>query len=98
VGRRLVGKASSKCYSLMTRLRSKLFSLMISGAFARFGKNRVLQVPIRLSGEGRIEIGDGVFIGANSWGPGSKIPEVCPLLAGGWISPDHPYRIWAVPQ
>ena len=40
---------------------------MISGGFARFGAHSVLQYSIRLSGEDRIEIGDGVFIGANSW-------------------------------
>jgi len=63
----LIGKVFSKCHKLTIRLRDKAFSVMISGAFARFGMNSVLQYPIRLSGEDRIEIGDGVFIGANSW-------------------------------
>ena len=65
--RKSVGKLFSKCHKFATRLTAKVFSLMISGAFARFGKNSVLQYPIRLSGEGRIDIGDRVFIGANSW-------------------------------
>src|SRR3990172_9145657 len=65
--RHLLGKGFSTFYKLLVRLRFKLFSLMISGAFARFGRNSVLQCPIRLSGEDRIEIGDRVFIGANSW-------------------------------
>jgi acetyltransferase-like isoleucine patch superfamily enzyme len=57
----------SRCGKLWSRLKFKLFSLMISGAFARFGKKSVLQYPIRLSGEQRIEIGDEVFVGPNSW-------------------------------
>jgi len=48
-------------------LQAKLFSLAISGAFARFGSRSVLQPPLRLSGEERIAIGVGVFVGANSW-------------------------------
>src|SRR3972149_10195003 len=63
----LLGKGFSTLYKLMIRLKFKVFSVLISGAFARFGKNSVLQYPIRLSGEGRIEIGDKVFVGANSW-------------------------------
>lgn len=49
------------------RLRCKIFSLLISGAFARFGRKTVLTNPIRLSGEERIAIGDHVFIGPGSW-------------------------------
>lgn len=40
---------------------------MIGGAFARFGKKSVIRCPVRLFGEKRIEIGDHVFIGSNSW-------------------------------
>ena len=65
--RKSVGKLFSKCHKFTTRLTAKVFSVMISGAFAQFGQNSVLQYPIRLSGEGRIEIGDRVFVGANSW-------------------------------
>ena|SRR5690348_15741235 len=49
------------------RLRCKIFSLLISGAFAHFGRKTVLMYPIRLSGEERIAIGDQVFIGPGSW-------------------------------
>lgn len=49
------------------RLRRKIFSLLISGAFAHFGGETVLAYPIRLSGEERIAIGDHVFIGPGSW-------------------------------
>lgn len=55
------------CYKAYIRVGDKGFSLLVSGAFARFGKRSVLVRPIRLGGESRIEIGDGVFIGANSW-------------------------------
>lgn len=54
-------------YRLWARLRSKAFSLLISGAFARFGSKTVLMYPLRLEGEGRIAIGDRVFIGPGSW-------------------------------
>jgi len=54
-------------YRVSVRLRSKLFSLLISGAFAHFGRKTVLMYPIRLQGETRIAIGDRVFIGPGSW-------------------------------
>ena len=54
-------------YRLSIRLRSKIFSLLISGAFADFGSKTVLMYPIRLNGEERIAIGDSVFIGPGSW-------------------------------
>jgi lipopolysaccharide O-acetyltransferase len=54
-------------YRAWVRLRSKIFSLLISGAFARFGEETVLMYPLRLEGERRIAIGDRVFIGPGSW-------------------------------
>ena len=63
----LIGQAFSRCYRLWIRLTSKMFSVMMGGSFARFGRNSVLQPPLRLSGEERVEIGDGVFVAANSW-------------------------------
>src|SRR6185437_9499279 len=54
-------------YRTSIRVRSKLFSQLISGAFAGFGKRTVLMCPLRLSGENRIAIGDHVFIGPGSW-------------------------------
>ena len=54
-------------YRLWIRLRSKVFSLLISGAFAHFGRKTVLMYPLRLEGEKRIAIGDRVFIGPGSW-------------------------------
>lgn len=63
----IVGQIVLRGYRLAIRLRAKVFSLMISGAFARFGENTVLVLPLRVSGESRIELGDRVFIGAGSW-------------------------------
>ena len=54
-------------YRTSIRLRCKIFSLLIAGAFARFGKNTVLTNPLRLDGEERIAVGDRVFIGSGSW-------------------------------
>ena len=62
-----VGKVFLAGYRGWTRIRSKCFSLLISGAFAHFGKRTVLTNPIRLQGESRIAIGDGVFLGSGCW-------------------------------
>ena len=32
-----------------------------------FGRRSVIQLPVRLSGEARISVGDDVFVGAGSW-------------------------------
>jgi acetyltransferase-like isoleucine patch superfamily enzyme len=50
-----------------TRLKCKLFSILVSGAFAHFGRRTMLMCPVRLAGTGRISIGDDVFIGPGSW-------------------------------
>jgi acetyltransferase-like isoleucine patch superfamily enzyme len=65
--KKYVGRPFVFCYRFWIRLRCKAFSLLISGAFARFGGKTVLMYPIRLSGEERIAIGDHVFIGPGSW-------------------------------
>lgn len=64
---RAASGAFAQCYRFSQRLKFKVFSTLIGGAFARFGAKSTLQYPIRLHGEDRIEIGRGVFIGANSW-------------------------------
>lgn len=61
------GRICLSSYKGLIRARSKCFSLLISGAFANFGKRTVLIPPVRLSGEHRIFIGDNVFIGSGSW-------------------------------
>jgi lipopolysaccharide O-acetyltransferase len=54
-------------YRGFLRLRYKVFSLLIAGGFAQFGRRTILESPLRLVGEDRIAIGDRVFIGAGSW-------------------------------
>jgi lipopolysaccharide O-acetyltransferase len=62
---RLRGGAAAHRFAIRTR--DKLFSLLIKGSFAAFGRHSVIQMPARISGEDRIAIGDGVFVGAGSW-------------------------------
>jgi lipopolysaccharide O-acetyltransferase len=62
-----MGRAALGTYRFFVRARDKLFSLSVRGAFASFGPSSVIQLPVRLTGERRIAIGSGVFIGAGSW-------------------------------
>ncbi len=65
--RRPVGRAGLSGYRFWVSARDKVFSVLVGGAFARFGRRSVLQLPLRLSGEHRISVGEGVFVGAGSW-------------------------------
>jgi acetyltransferase-like isoleucine patch superfamily enzyme len=56
-----------RAYRFFISARSKLFSLLAAGAFAGFGKRTVLMLPLRVSGERRIYVGDRVYVGAGSW-------------------------------
>lgn len=49
------------------RLTARFFALAVGGAFHTFGKNSVIMMPVRLSGESRISIGHNVYIGSGSW-------------------------------
>lgn len=62
-----MGARFLRLYRVWVRARSKSFSVLAAGAFASFGERSVLQPPIRLSGEHRIAIGSGVFVGSGSW-------------------------------
>jgi lipopolysaccharide O-acetyltransferase len=64
-------------YRATVDARNKAFSLLTGPSFASFGARSVVQLPVRLSGEDRIEVGSGVFVGAGSW---------LQVLEGGWIS------------
>jgi acetyltransferase-like isoleucine patch superfamily enzyme len=59
--------AALELYRGATDARNKLFSLTVGGAFASFGRESVLQLPVRLDGEARIAVGERVFVGASSW-------------------------------
>jgi acetyltransferase-like isoleucine patch superfamily enzyme len=65
--RRIAGRGFLSGYHLLTRLRRKGFSALVAGGFAEFGRGSVLQPPVRLGGEHRIAVGDGVFVGPGSW-------------------------------
>lgn len=54
-------------YRLAGRAHAKAFSLGVGGCFSEFGRNSVLQPPVRITGEGRIAIADDVFVGPDSW-------------------------------
>lgn len=56
-----------RLYGYWVRLRDKLFSVAVSGAFESFGKRSVISVPVRLSGVHRISIGSGVGLGPGCW-------------------------------
>jgi acetyltransferase-like isoleucine patch superfamily enzyme len=64
---RRMGRSAVAAYRVAVRARDKAFSLCARGAFAAYGRRSVLQLPVRLAGEGRIAIGDDVFVGAGSW-------------------------------
>lgn len=63
----MFGRIFVGLYRLTGRGLGKIFSLGCSGAFHAFGRRTVIQPPVRLAGEGRIAIGDDVFVGPRSW-------------------------------
>ena len=65
--RRSLGVGAVGFYRFSSRAWAKIFSGATSGAFASFGSNSVIQPPVRLSGESRIAVGNGVYVGAGSW-------------------------------
>jgi lipopolysaccharide O-acetyltransferase len=93
---RSMGRAAIAFYRGFARARSKAFSVTSSGAFAYFGRRTVLELPIRLTGEHRMSIGNDVYVGAGSWlqvidgpndhvaleiGDGTSISGTCVLSA-----------------
>jgi acetyltransferase-like isoleucine patch superfamily enzyme/acyl carrier protein len=65
--RRSLGVLAAEAHVLFSRAAGKSFSLLVRGSFAAFGKQSVLQPPIRLHGHDRISIGSGVFVGRGGW-------------------------------
>lgn len=78
--KRLVGIVWLRLYRDALRARSRLFSSLGAGAFASFGRGSVLQLPVRLSGEGRIAVGADVFVGAGSWLQALESPDAAPVM------------------
>jgi acetyltransferase-like isoleucine patch superfamily enzyme len=62
-----VGGMFLSAYRFTKRGAAKTFSLLAGGAFYAFGSKSVIEPPVRLSGEGQIAVGDGVYIGRGSW-------------------------------
>jgi acetyltransferase-like isoleucine patch superfamily enzyme len=52
---------------LTVRLRGRLFALTAGAAFAGFGADTIIQPPVLLGNEGRIRLGDDVYVGRDSW-------------------------------
>jgi acetyltransferase-like isoleucine patch superfamily enzyme len=72
-------------YRFFFRVRARLFTSFLRSSFYSVGSNTVIAFPIRLLGEKSIEIGSGVFIGANSWlqvMPTDNVP-VSPVITIG---------------
>jgi acetyltransferase-like isoleucine patch superfamily enzyme len=65
--RRALARFVVDAYRFQLRARSKAFSVLGGRAFASFGPRSVVELPVRLGGEGRIAIGADVYIGSGSW-------------------------------
>jgi acetyltransferase-like isoleucine patch superfamily enzyme len=65
--RRAIGRATVVGHVEGRAFFSKLFTIFARGAFAHVGSRTVLELPIRLTGEAGIAIGDDVYVGAGSW-------------------------------
>lgn len=54
-------------YRLATRARDRAFTLLAARDLAGVGPRTTICLPVRLSGEHRIRLGSGVYVGAGSW-------------------------------
>jgi acetyltransferase-like isoleucine patch superfamily enzyme len=74
----LTGSGPGDVLRLAQTLKGHLFSRWIGPGFARFGPHSVVRPPLRLFGEGHIEVGPHVFIGPDCWlqalGPPDEAP------------------------
>jgi acetyltransferase-like isoleucine patch superfamily enzyme len=81
--RRAIGRAAVVMHIKGRAGRSKLFTVMARGAFAHIGSRTVLELPIRLSGESGIAIGDDVYVGFGSWLQTLEPPPGAPVRTAG---------------
>lgn len=68
-------------HRLLVRGMDKAFTLAVRRSFRSFGAHTTIQRPVRLRGEGNIEVGSHVFVGSGSWlqtidGPRSDPPRL----------------------
>lgn len=54
-------------YNGWVRVRARLFTTLCRGDFARLGAHTTLQPPVQVRGAAHIDLGERVFVGANSW-------------------------------
>lgn len=64
--RRFVGRLVLHSYLEGRAIASKVFCLLVAGGFHRLGKRTVLELPVRIIGADRMDIGDDVYVGAGS--------------------------------
>jgi acetyltransferase-like isoleucine patch superfamily enzyme len=79
--RGVIGRRFLASQRVARRARAKAFSVLAGGAFAAFGRDSVIEPPVRIDGPERIAIGNGVFVGRDSWlhveqGPGPVALQV----------------------
>jgi acetyltransferase-like isoleucine patch superfamily enzyme len=63
-------------YNFLRYIQNSTFTLFIRKGFAEFGHRSKIELPSRLHGICRIEVGEFVFIGSDSWL--STLPETKP--------------------
>lgn len=63
----MIGRLAIFLYRFQIRLRNRIFSSAVRGAFFRFGKGSTIQLPASLWGEARVAIGSKVHVGPDSW-------------------------------
>lgn len=91
------GRVALKFYRFCVRLRNRLFSDLVSGAFHGFGAGSTIQLPATIWGESRILIGSKVHVGPGSWllsldeesvdrSPVIRIGDGCSFAAGVTIT------------
>ena len=98
---KLLGIATFAVYRTVRRIANKLFSVMMSGAFAEFGRRSSLGLPIRIEGAHRMAIGDDVGIQGGGWlhvlGDGDdvvlRIGDGCQIGANSTVSAVRDVRL-----
>jgi acetyltransferase-like isoleucine patch superfamily enzyme len=65
--RRWLGATTLQGAELLIRTRDKAWTMLVSGAFERFGPRSTLAWPTRLAGVEHIGVGRRVYLGPGSW-------------------------------
>lgn len=82
-----------RAHRTYVRLRNRAFTELARRDFRSFGARSTIELPVRLWGEGRIDVGAGVVIGGGSWlqaldpggeivlGDGASLARACTISA-----------------